>query len=84
MHLRVLGFNDPVNAGKFRQAQVYISDHVPPTAEEIPQLMEEFVEWLNSVDAADMHTIKLASLAHYFLVHIHRKSDGSEKWCQAL
>ncbi|XP_055356212.1 protein adenylyltransferase Fic-like [Paramacrobiotus metropolitanus] len=77
MHLRILGFNDPVNAGKFRKSQVFVSDHIPPLAEDVPLLMEEFVDWLNSDDAAQMHTLKLAALAHYFLVHIHPFVDGN-------
>ncbi|OWA51442.1 Adenosine monophosphate-protein transferase FICD-like protein [Hypsibius exemplaris] len=77
MHLRILGFNDPVNAGKFRSSQVYISDHVPPGAGDVPALMEEFVDWMNSAEAAQMHPIKLATLAHYFMVHIHPFVDGN-------
>ncbi|XP_046997850.1 protein adenylyltransferase Fic-like [Schistocerca americana] len=84
IHRRVMGFVDPVEAGTFRRTQVYVGGHVPPGPHEIQVLMEEFAEWLNSEQAAHMHPIRYAALAHYKLVHIHPFTDGNGRTSRLL
>lgn len=84
LHKRVLGFVDPINAGNFRTKQVFVGDFMPPTADEIPGLIEEFVRWLNSEEALSLHPIELAALAHYRLVYIHPFYDGNGRTSRLL
>ena len=84
IHRRVLGFVDPVEGGRFRQTQVYVSDFVPPSADEVPHLMEEFIDWLNSEDALRLHPVEFAAIAHYKLVVIHPFYDGNGRTSRLL
>lgn len=58
IHKRVLGHVDPVEGGQFRKTQVYVGGHIPPGPSEIQQLMRQFLDWLNSEDALDLHPVR--------------------------
>lgn len=58
IHKRVLGHVDPVEGGQFRRTQVYVGGHIPPGPSEIQRLMTQFLEWLNSEDALDLHPVR--------------------------
>ena len=78
IHKRVMGFVDPIEAGRVRTTQVYVSDYIPPSAQEMDKLLAEFIEWLNSDEAINnMHPVEFAALAHYKLVSIHPFYDGN-------
>lgn len=66
------------NAGSYRNSQVYIegSDHEPPPAFEVPELMKELVGWLNK-NPDELNPIELASVFHHKLVSIHPFDDGN-------
>ncbi|XP_071955756.1 protein adenylyltransferase FICD-like [Antedon mediterranea] len=84
IHRRVMGNVDPIEAGNFRTNQVFVGDHIPAAASELDELMQEFIDWLNSNDALDLHPIELAALAHYKLVHIHPFVDGNGRTSRLL
>lgn len=84
IHRRVLGFVDPVEAGKLRETQVYVGGFAPPSPVKLITLMEEFIDWLNSVDALSLHPIEFAALAHYKLVYIHPFVDGNGRTSRLL
>ncbi|XP_028040462.1 protein adenylyltransferase Fic [Bombyx mandarina] len=84
IHKRVLGHVDPVEGGNFRRTQVYVGGHIPPGPLEIQGLMIQFMEWLNSEDALDLHPVRYAALAHYKLVHIHPFVDGNGRTSRLL
>lgn len=84
IHKRVLGHVDPVEGGQFRRTQVYVGGHIPPGPSEISGLMAQFLEWLNSEDAMDLHPVRYAALAHYKLVHIHPFIDGNGRTSRLL
>ena len=84
IHKRVLGFVDPVEAGRVRNTQVFVGDYVPPKADQLSQLMSEFIEWLNSEEALNLHPIEFAALAHYKLVVIHPFYDGNGRTSRLL
>jgi len=84
IHRRVLGFVDPIGAGEFRTTQVVVGEYVPPDAKSIPQMMLEFIDWLNSEEALSLHAIELAALAHYKLVWIHPFYDGNGRTSRLL
>lgn len=77
IHKRVLGHVDPVEGGHFRRTQVYVGGHVPPGPSLITNLIAQYVHWLNSEDALELHPVRYAALAHYKLVHIHPFIDGN-------
>lgn len=58
IHKRVLGHVDPVEGGQFRRTQVYVGGHIPPGPSDIQKLMVQFLEWLNSEDALDLHPVR--------------------------
>lgn len=64
-------------AGKYRQTQVFIRgvDFEPPTPRQVPNLMKQFIAWLN--DAQESHPVKIASIAHYKFEAIHPFIDGN-------
>jgi Fic family protein len=49
----------------------------PPVNEEIPQLMKDYVEWLNSDKAHGLDPVIMAGIAHYEFVRIHPFVDGN-------
>ncbi|KAF7270206.1 FIC domain protein adenylyltransferase [Rhynchophorus ferrugineus] len=77
IHRRVMGHVDPIKSGVFRNEKVFVGSHVPPPHNEIPMLMETYVDWLNSEEAHSMHPVRYAALAHYKLVDIHPFVDGN-------
>lgn len=84
IHHRVLGHVNPIDAGHVRTSQVFIGGHVPPPSTEIEDLMDEFVEWLNSEEALLLHPVEFAALAHYKLVYIHPFLDGNGRTARLL
>ncbi|GBN08427.1 Adenosine monophosphate-protein transferase Fic [Araneus ventricosus] len=84
IHKRVLGHVDPIEAGSFRQNQVFVGEHIPPLASDVAYLMEEFVEWLQSDGMLRLHPVKQAALAHYKLVYIHPFVDGNGRTARLL
>ncbi|XP_007525321.1 protein adenylyltransferase FICD [Erinaceus europaeus] len=84
IHRRVLGYVDPVEAGRFRTTQVLVGHHVPPHPLEVEKQMQEFIQWLNSEDAMNLHPVEFAALAHYKLVYIHPFIDGNGRTSRLL
>ncbi|GBO98892.1 Adenosine monophosphate-protein transferase Fic [Eumeta japonica] len=84
LHKRVLGHVDPVEGGQFRRTQVYVGGHIPPGPSDIQKLMTQFLEWLNSEDALDLHPVRYSALVHYKLVHIHPFIDGNGRTSRLL
>ncbi|KAJ8955371.1 hypothetical protein NQ318_003468 [Aromia moschata] len=77
IHRRVMGHVDPIASGVFRDEKVFVGSHIPPPHDQVPALMESYVEWLNSEEAQSMHPVRYAALAHYKLVDIHPFVDGN-------
>ena len=77
IHRRVLGHAHPLEAGRYRTTQVYVSDHVPPSPADVEHHMNEFNDWLLSREPEMLHPIEFAALAHYKLVYIHPFTDGN-------
>lgn len=69
---------DSEQAGRYRDHQVFITgtEYVPPTAQEVPALMERFVSELNA-KRDSLHPVLLAAFAHKRLVDIHPFGDGN-------
>jgi len=85
MHYRLLSGvrGDEANPGKLRTTQnfigstPYIQDarHVPPPPNEIPDLLEDLLQYANS--DADLHPLLQIGLIHYQFETIHPFLDGN-------
>ncbi len=84
IHLRVLGYADPVEAGRFRASQVFVGHHIPPHPQDLDKHMQELVQWLNSEEALHLHPVEFAALAHYKLVYVHPFVDGNGRTSRLL
>lgn len=77
--------------GTLRKTQVVIREEgtgkvimTPPPAVEVPYLLEDFFEWLNSKEAKEVHPILRAAITHYNLVAIHPFVEGNGRTARAL
>lgn len=59
-------------------------DYIPPEAKDVPNLMREFVEWLNSKEAELLPPPIKAAIATYQFVTIHPFDDGNGRTARAL
>jgi len=84
--------SDEINnvPGKFRDFSVQVGStelggvHLGAPYEELPELMEGFVEFLNSRTVAAEHPVVKALLAHFFLITIHPFGDGNGRVSRLL
>lgn len=79
------------SSGKFRIRQVVIRNtktgqisYTPPPAVEVPYLVEDLVNWINSEEAKDTHPIIKAGTVHYDLARIHPFVDGNGRVARAV
>ncbi|NP_001017794.1 protein adenylyltransferase FICD isoform X1 [Danio rerio] len=84
IHRRVLGYADPVEAGRFRVNQVFVGHHIPPHPQDLDKHMQELVQWLNSEETLHLHPVEFAALAHYKLVYVHPFVDGNGRTSRLL
>lgn len=78
-------------SGEFRKVQVVIREEgegkvvlQPPPFVEVPFLLEDFFEWLNSKEAREVHPVILAGISHYILVSIHPFVEGNGRTVRAF
>lgn len=77
-------------AGQWRRGPVYVTDardpsvaaYTAPPAEEVPALMRELVDWLETDDGS--HALVRAAMAHLHLVSIHPWADGNGRMSRSL
>lgn len=84
IHRLILKGIDDSDAGRFRTVGVRIagSEVILPNAAKIPQLMEEFIIWLNN--SSKVNPVSLAAEAHYKLVSLHPFVDGNGRTARLL
>lgn len=72
-------------AGRYRNSNVIIggSDHTSPDALDVPQLMQELVQWVKH-NKKTLHPVELATFLHYRLAHIHPFFDGNGRTCRLV
>lgn len=77
--------------GQFRQTQVVLKDSRtgevtfrPPPAIEVPYLMSDFTEWLNSQEHREVHPIIRAAVSHYAIASIHPFVEGNGRTARAF
>jgi Fic family protein len=78
IHKLVLSKIDDASAGQYRTLPVRIAGarHEPPEGWEIPHLMATWADWLSG-EAAGLHPVERAALAHHRLAAIHPFVDGN-------
>mgnify|MGYP001795616494 CR=1 FL=1 len=79
IHSLLLMTIDRTEAGRYRQLDVKAAgtDYVYPPHYLLSELMTEFVEWLNSTAAQQLHPIDYVAEAHCRFVGIHPFRDGN-------
>lgn len=84
IHSIILNKIDDTNKGKYRNVAVRLkgSETILPNPLKVPELMEEFVKWLQSSNSD--HPIKIALNAHFKLVSIHPFVDGNGRTARLL
>lgn len=77
--------------GEFRNHPVVLKDERtgevvfrPPPSIEIPFLLEDFFDWLNSPEGKKIHPVLRAGIAHYFLVAVHPFIEGNGRTARAF
>ncbi len=88
---------DPKYCGTFRKQQVFVGkrifdgtqfkevvEYMPPKAKDVPKLVEEFLDWLNSDKAREINPVILAGVAHYEVARIHPFVDGNGRTARLL
>ena len=76
---------DEENAGSYRKGQVIItgSEYVPPSADDVPAMMKDFIKSLDEKED-EMHPVVLAAFAHRRFVDIHPFVDGNGRTARLL
>jgi len=71
-------------AGKYRHQQVVLKNtqtgevaHRPPPSIEVPYLITDFIDWINSDPAIQIHPAIKAAISQYILVAIHPFIEGN-------
>jgi Fic family protein len=82
---------NPGDEGVFRNRQVFVGNRItgeviftPPPTEQVPQLVNEFLEWFNSTAVSEIDPVIEAGLTHYELVRIHPFIDGNGRTARVL
>ncbi len=77
--------------GVIRKTQVIIKEEgtdkivfQPPPFVEVPFLLDDFFDWLNSSEGQEMHPIIKAGIVHYVLVSIHPFVEGNGRATRAF
>lgn len=77
--------------GEYRKTQVVVKNAQtgeitfrPPPAVEVGFLVDDFLQWLNSVTGDDIHPALKAGVVHYELVRIHPFLDGNGRVARAV
>ncbi len=83
IHKMILKKIDDSNAGRLRNTPVRISGSttVLPNPLKVPELLDEFIYWLQSTND---HPVQVAAEAHYKFVTIHPFVDGNGRTARLL
>jgi len=81
---------DSEHVGDYRKTQVVVRNAQtgeitfrPPPSIEVPFLIADFLEWLNSITVEVMHPAIIAAIVHYEIVRIHPFLDGNGRVARA-
>lgn len=85
IHRLILKGIDDEYAGAYRKENVVIAGakHILPEAIQVPQQMEELVQWYND-QAQSLHPVERAAKLHVIFVKIHPFIDGNGRTARLL
>lgn len=85
------------DSGVFRNRQVFVGkrifdgttfkevvEYMPPKTEEVQQLVQEFIDWLNLDKSWGLNPVLLAGIVHYEIARIHPFIDGNGRTARLL
>jgi Fic family protein len=82
---------DPSDCGVYRNRYVVVGNRLtgeiifkPPPNEDVPRLVRDLLEWLNSPEGRDLDPVIEAGIAHYEFVRIHPFVDGNGRTARVL
>ncbi|MEW6687342.1 MAG: Fic family protein [Candidatus Edwardsbacteria bacterium] len=83
--------DDAKDCGVYRHRYVVVANRFtgevifrPPKNEDVPGLIRDLVEWINSKEAKELDPIIEAGIAHYEFVRIHPFVDGNGRTARVL
>ena len=84
IHSIILNKIDDTNKGRYRNVAVRLrgSETILPNPLKVPELMEEFINWLQSYNSEN--PVQIAFDAHFKLVSIHPFVDGNGRTARLL
>lgn len=81
----------PEKAGFLRTRQVVLKNsltgevsYTPPPSAEVPYLMEDLLDWINSTEVSDTHPVIKAGIIHYEISRIHPFTEGNGRLARAV
>lgn len=85
------------DCGTFRNRQVYVGrrifdgtgfreeiEYMPPETKEVPKLVNNFIDWLNSEETWEINPVLLAGIVHYEIARIHPFIDGNGRTARLI
>ncbi|HBE44029.1 MAG TPA: hypothetical protein DDW17_00910 [Deltaproteobacteria bacterium] len=82
---------NPGDEGVFRNRQVFVVNRItgeivfkPPETEQIPELINEFLDWFNSPIVNEIDPVIEAGITHYEVVRIHPFIDGNGRTARVI
>jgi Fic family protein len=85
---------DPQDCGAYRSERnkyVVVGNRLtgeisfrPPANKELPELMQDYVQWLNSDKVRKLDPVVMAGIAHYEFVRIHPFVDGNGRTARVI
>jgi len=78
-------------AGVYRRSEVVLKNSVtgqigfrPPIHQEVPGLMKDFFDWLNSRAGQEVHPVLRAGIGHYIVAAVHPFVEGNGRTARAF
>lgn len=82
---------NPEDEGVFRNREVYVGNRFtgevvyrPPITDEVPVLVDNFLNWFNSKEVYEIDSVIHAGITHYEIVRIHPFIDGNGRTARVM
>jgi len=82
---------NPEDEGVFRNREVYVGNRFtgevvyrPPFTDEVPLLVDNFLNWFNSKEIDEIDSVIHAGITHYEIVRIHPFIDGNGRTARVM
>lgn len=85
------------DCGVFRNRQVFVGrrifdgtgfkeivEYMPPDTKDVPRLVTDFLNWLNSDEIKNINPVILAGIVHYEIARIHPFIDGNGRTARLM